>query len=761
MKGRRWELTPKGVKIGRAESCEVLVADVVAELFHCIVKLVDGKPVVLNLASDHGVVVNGSNVDEAQLKPNDEISVGGECFAIAAIGGEKRGGGAQIAAPVVALVLALAAVAFVLWRKGQTKPPAAPTPVATNAVAQVAEAAVTTNRVVHVVTEERVVTNRIVRIVDNVMVTNYVVEVRRVDEKTGAVIVESDNAYVPPEPTDGLVLSEDGKTLEFVPQGIAHVVIPNGVTTIADRAFANHKALETVTIPPSVTKFGRDAFRGCDRLTGVFITDLAAWCQISFEFDNKHWNWEISNPLWYAHNLYLNGLLVRDAVIPKEVSSIGNHAFRGCSSLTSVTIPKSVTHVGPGAFASCGNLVRFVVAEDSRHYKSVNGLLLTKDGRTLVAVPGGNGEAKIPEGTFEIGDRAFAGCFKLTHLSIPDGVTSIGYKAFTDCSGLTSIAFPPSMAKIAHGAFSGCNGLVDVYITDLAAWCRMAVDENGSPLDHDGKLYHNGALVVDMKIPDGVTRIGSHVFRGCSSLTSVTIPRTVESIGGGSFAKCDNLVEIRVANGNRHYKDDDGVLLTRDGRTLVAVPGRMENVKIPNGVEVIGSLAFTRCKSITRVKIPYGVSRIGYSAFSGCKELAEVEIPNSVNSFTSVGTFWGCKSLTSVTIPGSLANVAESAFNDSGLTNVVIQQGVRNIGRNAFRHTRLSNVMIPDSVTNIAEGAFAYCKQLESIAIPERLTNIHERAFEGCTRLLDANGKPLLTRVPSTAEKTKSSRSAK
>ena len=88
MQGRRWVLTPKGVKIGRADSCEILVSDVAAELFHCIVKLVDGKPVVLNLASDNGVVVNGSNVDEAQLKPDDKISVGGECFAIAGSGVE-------------------------------------------------------------------------------------------------------------------------------------------------------------------------------------------------------------------------------------------------------------------------------------------------------------------------------------------------------------------------------------------------------------------------------------------------------------------------------------------------------------------------------------------------------------------------------------------------------------------------------------------------------------------------------------------------
>ena len=129
------------------------------------------------------------------------------------------------------------------------------------------------------------------------------------------------------------------------------------------------------------------------------------------------------------------------------------------------------------------------------------------------------------------------------------------------------------MAKIAAFSFQVCEKLREVHIADLAAWCQMSVHQWGSPLAHGGKLYLNGELVTDMKIPVGVTRIEDHVFRGCSSLTSVTIPRTVERIGGGSFVKCDNLVEFRVDNGNRQYKDDDGVLLTRDGRTVVAVPG--------------------------------------------------------------------------------------------------------------------------------------------------------------------------------------------
>ena len=780
MKGRRWELTPKGVKIGRADSCEVLVSDVAAELFHCIVKLVDGKPVVLNLASDNGVVVNGSSVDEAQLKPDDQISVGGECFAITAIGVEKRSSGAQIAAPVVALVLALTAAAFALWRKGQPKSEVAPSPVATNAVAQTAEVAVTTNHVVHVVTEERVVTNRIVRIVDNVMVTNYVVETRRVDEKTGEEIVESNNPYVPPEPTDGLVLSEDGKTLVFVPQGIAHVVIPNGVTTIGDRAFADHKALVSVTIPPSVTKFGRDAFKGCNRLTGVFITDLAAWCQISFTCEE--WGMVHDNPLCYARSLYLNGTLVKDLEIPQGVSIVGKNAFRGCSSLTSVTIPRSVVQIGSRAF-ECKNLVKIVVDGDNRQYKSTDGLLLTRDGRTLVVVPGGIESVTIPAGVVSIGSRSFEGCTKLSKITLPDGVSSIGDWAFCYCHGLTSITIPHSLSRIGEWAFKECDNLADVYISDLAAWCSLSTPWDSAPLNHSFNLYLDGALVKDMAIPNGVTRIRSRVFRGCNSLTSVTIPRSVVRIVPGAFANCCNLLKFDVHVGNRHYKSENGLLLTEDGRSLVAVPGGVRMARIPGGVEVVEDGAFSGCEKLSGVKLPSRLTRIGRYAFAGCSVLDGVELPNGLRhideyaflnckglasivipgSVKHLGgwVFKDCKRVTDITIPGSLESIHDGAFGWSGLTNVTIQSGVKTIGHSAFKETHLTTLTIPDSVREIGWHAFGYCRGLESVTVPEGLTNIHENAFEGCKRLMDENGRPRLTRVPSTAEKTKSNRSAK
>ena len=200
----------------------------------------------------------------------------------------------------------------------------------------------------------------------------------------------------------------NGRTMNVVSIGnesfkkcssLTSVTIGSGVTSIGSSAFRFCSSLTSITIPESVTNISSSAFQGCNSLQKVIVPNLAAWCGIYFrDYD--------SNPLSYAHHIYCDeNTEIADLVIPDGVTIIGEWAFSGCSSLTSVTIPESVTSIGDGAFADC---------------------------RSLTSVT-------IGSGVTSIGGGAFSGCSSLTSITIPKSVTGIGEYAFSSCSSLTDV----------------------------------------------------------------------------------------------------------------------------------------------------------------------------------------------------------------------------------------------------------------------------------------------------------------------------------
>ena len=309
---------------------------------------------------------------------------------------------------------------------------------------------------------------------------------------------------------------------------VTDLVIPDIVTTIGWNAFYDCTGLTSITIPDSVTSIGDKAFYGCTCLEGVYITDIAAWCNIKF-------NGYSSNPLYYAHNLYLNGELVTDLVIPDGVTTIGGYAFYNCYGLTSVTIPDSVTTIGGSAFYGCTGLTSITIPDS-----------VTSIGNYAFADCTGLTNINIPNSVTTICDWTFSNCMGLTSIIIPDSVTSIGGHAFYGCTGLTSITIPDSVTSIGEEAFYGCTCLEGVYITDIAAWCNIKFNgySSSNPLYYVHNLYLNGELVKELTIPDGVTSISECVFVSCIGLTSVTIPNSVTSIGNGAFYGCSGLTRV-------------------------------------------------------------------------------------------------------------------------------------------------------------------------------------------------------------------------
>ena len=262
---------------------------------------------------------------------------------------------------------------------------------------------------------------------------------------------------------------------------LTSVTIPDSVTAIGEGAFYSSSNLTSVTIPDSVTSIGKDAFSICDSLTSVYISDISAWCNISF--GNL-----ISNPLCYAHNLYLNNELVTDLTIPDSATTIGYAAFYGYSSITSVTIGDSVTSIGNNAFYNCDSLT----------------------------------SVTIPDSVTSIGGFAFCKCYSLASVTIPDSVTSIGSSAFQGCSSLTSVTIGDSVTSIGSLAFNYCRSLTSVTIGD-------SVTTIGT------EAFYKCDSLTSVTIPDSVTSIGSWAFYECYSLTSVYCKAITPPAGGSNM----------------------------------------------------------------------------------------------------------------------------------------------------------------------------------------------------------------------------------
>lgn len=332
------------------------------------------------------------------------------------------------------------------------------------------------------------------------------------------------------------------------------------VTKIGSFAFSDCNNLTGIHIPPKVKKIELWAF-DCDNLKDIYITDLAAWCQIDCES-------MLAAPMEHAKNLYLNGKRLEgelvipagvtkistgafencdgltNIIIPDSVKKIEDYAFCNCTAITSVNIPSNVKEIGVLAFIGCHNITKIYI-ESLNSWCKINFA-----GEYSNPLNGGkaslyinkeklNGVLDIPAGITNIKDYTFFNYKDITNINLPSELQRIGNSAFENCGSLTRVVIPDGVTTIGNEAFRACYKLADVNIPQKVisigeyafGWCKMtAVD-----------------------IPKGCTTIGKNAFYGCSQLNYVTIPASATSIGKDVFENCNpNL--ILYANSKYAYE---------------------------------------------------------------------------------------------------------------------------------------------------------------------------------------------------------------
>ena len=280
-----------------------------------------------------------------------------------------------------------------------------------------------------------------------------------------------------------------------------------------------------------------------------------------------------------------------------------------------------------------------------------------------------------------IGGSAFSGCTSLTKVTFSKYLNYVNYRAFANCNNLISVTLNDGLSYIYEEAFYKCQSLTNVIIPDSVALI-------------DVRAFYGCNSLTNIKIGKGVKTIGFAAFAGCNSLKTVTIPANVTEIDPTAFAESFRLTDINVDANNEYYTSVDGVLFTKDMKTLVAYPaGKTQtSYTIPSTVTTIGSYAFLSCDNLKTIKIPNSVTVIDEYSFGDCT-FTEIVIPDSVTAINQYA-FNDCTYLKSIVIPDSIISINTFAFrNCTSLSSIVIGSGVASIGDYAFDNcTALKNV---------------------------------------------------------------------
>ena len=509
----------------------------------------------------------------------------------------------------------------------------------------------------------------------------------------------------------------------FKGKNLRSIMIPSSVTTVEDGAFSQMAALTTINVAPGNTHFYSN--------DGVLIEKIGSN------------DWVASYPVAKTGTEY---------AVPEGIYGVRTGAFQCAANLIKLTLPASLKESPSSAeftgYSSAAKLANIEVAAGNTAFKSIDGVLVSLDGKKLIAYPNAKPGAasSLPAYQGVIGQPS-ASVYK-----IPDGVEIVGQAAFAQVNGLTAIELN-EVKKLEKGAFDKQTKLRNVRLgssVDTIEEGAFGGNQNLTAFDvdplnpnytsYDGVIY-NADKTELVLFPGGkggeyttlptTTKIRRRAFYYNNVLAKVNFNKNLEVIDGDAFQATTELKNITFEAPAR-VKSIGTFAFQGSGLTELNIPASLQTVDW-------SAFGFSKLKKIT-VADGSQLQSINKEAFNGCKDLEEFTFEGSstLNKIQK-DAFSGDDKLKSFVIPEKVTVLERGAFNGaSGLETITFKQPATMtiIGEGAFQGAQaLKKIELPSTVTTISKDAFNTCSSLTEIVVPASVTSIDPTGFQECAKL--------------------------
>ena len=445
--------------------------------------------------------------------------------------------------------------------------------------------------------------------------------------------VDDSGQIVMPEKLNGYTVAGIEKEVFRNRTTLESITLPAKLTTLGDRVFSGCTSLKKVVMPGTVTSMGTEVFKD----TAIESAGPSgSGCDYEF-------GWTDRIPA-YAFN-YIQSLT--EVTMPDTITEIGEYAFYHCGLQGVLTLPASLTSLERSAFSECRTITSVVIPDslaEMGEYVFYDCLALQKaqigENCALTGVP----------------EAAFTNCKVLENIDLSAGITSIGSNAFRGCEAFTQITIPAAVTSIGDSAIRDCVNLETVTFAE------------GSSLSFIGSsAFENDKKLAAVEIPGNTTRIGDYAFYGCSVLKKVTLPESVNTMGIQIFR--NTAIETAGPLGSGcDYEFGWTAAVPDYGFDYITT---LTSLTLPDTITSMGRNAVSECWNLPEITLPADLTNLGDQVFNKCESLTSIEIPEGVTVLPNDALRY-CTSLTDVTLPDSLTQIGNYAFGHCDALTVLI-----------------------------------------------------------------------------------------